>query len=70
MKQLQIFIISLVFTICISWFYSASSELVPPTAPLFTGMGTHHHAVTTKSTQAQRYFDQGKDTASHIVPSF
>lgn len=59
MKRLQIFIISLVFTICIGWFYSASSELVLPTAPLFTGMGTHHHAITTKSTQAQRYFDQG-----------
>ncbi|HHY86267.1 MAG TPA: hypothetical protein GYA07_12170 [Verrucomicrobia bacterium] len=28
-------------------------------APLFRGMGNHHHAVTTKSRTAQRYFDQG-----------
>jgi tetratricopeptide (TPR) repeat protein len=30
-----------------------------PIAPLFGGMGSHHHAITTKSRQAQRYFDQG-----------
>ncbi|HSF40088.1 MAG TPA: hypothetical protein VLT87_09865 [Thermoanaerobaculia bacterium] len=29
------------------------------TAPLLEGMGKHHHAVTTKSPLAQRYFDQG-----------
>nr|WP_238568968.1 hypothetical protein [Xenococcus sp. PCC 7305] len=29
------------------------------TAPFFKGMGTHHHAISTKSPQAQRYFDQG-----------
>lgn len=28
-------------------------------APLFDGLGRHHHPVTTKSKQAQRYFDQG-----------
>jgi len=28
-------------------------------APLFDGMGSHHHAVTTSSADAQRYFDQG-----------
>jgi tetratricopeptide (TPR) repeat protein len=28
-------------------------------APLFDGMGTHHHAVTTSSPWAQKYFDQG-----------
>ena len=28
-------------------------------APLFVGMGDHHHAVTTESELAQRYFDQG-----------
>ncbi|MEJ8569328.1 hypothetical protein [Elongatibacter sediminis] len=28
-------------------------------APLFDGMGDHHHPVTTSSTWAQRYFDQG-----------
>jgi tetratricopeptide (TPR) repeat protein len=28
-------------------------------APLFTGLGNYHHAITTKSPMAQRYFDQG-----------
>jgi tetratricopeptide (TPR) repeat protein len=28
-------------------------------APLFDGMGVHHHPITTKSPEAQRYFDQG-----------
>ena len=28
-------------------------------APLFDGMGNHHHSVTTSDSDAQRYFDQG-----------
>ena len=28
-------------------------------APLFDGMGDHHHAITTSDPDAQRYFDQG-----------
>lgn len=28
-------------------------------APLFDGLGKHHHPITTKSKPAQRYFDQG-----------
>lgn len=28
-------------------------------APLFDGMGDHHHPITTASADAQRYFDQG-----------
>ena len=28
-------------------------------APLFDGMGDHHHPITTESTGAQRYFNQG-----------
>jgi len=28
-------------------------------APLFEGMGDHHHAITTSEPDAQRYFDQG-----------
>jgi tetratricopeptide (TPR) repeat protein len=28
-------------------------------APLFDGMGTHHHPITTTDRDAQRYFDQG-----------
>ncbi len=59
MKRLQIFIISLVFTVSIGWFSSTSGKVMQPTAPLFTGMGDHHHQISTKSTQAQRYFDQG-----------
>lgn len=30
-----------------------------PVAPLFNGLGDHHHTVTTASKRAQRYFDQG-----------
>src|SRR2546423_6424075 len=29
------------------------------TATLMPGLGTHHHAVATKSPAAQRFFDQG-----------
>ena len=28
-------------------------------APLFSNLGSHHHRITTRSKQAQRYFDQG-----------
>ncbi|TFH42463.1 MAG: hypothetical protein E4H01_13435 [Lysobacterales bacterium] len=28
-------------------------------APLFEGMGNHHHPITTRDAMAQRYFDQG-----------
>ncbi len=59
MKRLQIFIMSIVFTVSIGWFSSASGKIKQPTAPLLTGMGEHHHEISTKSTQAQRYFDQG-----------
>lgn len=30
-----------------------------PTAPLFAGLGSHHHPITTGEPLAQRYFDQG-----------
>lgn len=30
-----------------------------PIAPLLEGLGDHHHPVTTKSPEAQRFFDQG-----------
>src|SRR5438128_1834324 len=35
----------------------ASTPSPPPM--LFDNLGTHHHAVTTGSPEAQRYFDQG-----------
>lgn len=31
----------------------------PPPAPLFEGLGDHHHPITTTEPLAQRYFDQG-----------
>ena len=30
-----------------------------PAAPIFDGLGRHHHPISTTSKQAQRYFDQG-----------
>jgi tetratricopeptide (TPR) repeat protein len=45
---------------------SAPSTAARPTtgapsrgAPLFDNLGNHHHPITTRSPQAQRYFDQG-----------
>ena len=35
----------------------ANAQKAP--APLFDGLGQYHHPVTTRSEQAQRYFDQG-----------
>lgn len=32
-------------------------------APLFAGMGEHHHTISTRDTAAQRYFDQGMTLA-------
>jgi len=37
---------------------TADGQSITP-APLFEGMGKHHHQVQTRSKQAQRYFDQG-----------
>ena len=36
---------------------AANAQKLP--APIFDGLGRHHHPVTTRSVQAQRYFDQG-----------
>ncbi|HEX5218015.1 MAG TPA: hypothetical protein VFZ59_00475 [Verrucomicrobiae bacterium] len=38
---------------------SASAGENTKPAPLFDGLGKHQHPITTKSKQAQRYFDQG-----------
>ena len=59
MKRLQTFILILFTTITLSLFISLSNNRAISTAPLFNGMGNHHHAITTKSSQAQRYFNQG-----------
>jgi tetratricopeptide (TPR) repeat protein len=38
---------------------ATSSGQAPDRVPLFDNLGTLHHAITTNSEQAQRYFDQG-----------
>jgi tetratricopeptide (TPR) repeat protein len=38
---------------------SDAAEAAKPLAPLFEDIGRHHHPITTRSPQAQRYFDQG-----------
>lgn len=35
----------------------------PSAVPLFTGLGNHHHPITTGVAEAQRYFDQGLSLA-------
>ncbi len=40
-------------------FAATNNKPAPSPAPLFKDLGRHHHAVTTKSKPAQRYFDQG-----------
>jgi tetratricopeptide (TPR) repeat protein len=36
-----------------------TAQETSPSVPLYKDLGKHHHAITTKSPQAQRYFDQG-----------
>lgn len=38
---------------------SLAKEAEPASVPLYDNLGKHHHKITTKSPQAQRYFDQG-----------
>src|SRR5258705_12915632 len=54
----------LVVALCILFALPAAAEHQPSRktadkVPLFDNLGTHHHAITTKSPSAQRYFDQG-----------
>lgn len=35
------------------------SQSAAPKAPLYDNLGSHHHAITTSSPDAQKYFDQG-----------
>ena len=39
--------------------HEAPAPAVSPTVPLLEGLGPLHHPVSTKSFEAQRYFDQG-----------
>lgn len=45
------------FVLCC--FFAASAFAAAPAVPLFRGTGNHHRVVTTRSPEAQRYFDQG-----------
>jgi hypothetical protein len=38
---------------------SHSTAQTKPSAPLFTDLGNHRHPMSTKSPQAQQYFNQG-----------
>jgi tetratricopeptide (TPR) repeat protein len=38
---------------------SSKPESTAPKAPLYTNLGSYHHPITTKSPEAQKYFDQG-----------
>jgi len=40
-------------------FLVSTAGATPPATPLFAGLGPHRRAVTTKSSPAQKYFDQG-----------
>lgn len=41
------------------WAAALSLMAEPPPAPLFNNLGNYQHAVTTRSPEAQRYFNQG-----------
>jgi len=54
----------LVVVLCILFALPAAAEhqhssKAATKVPLFNNLGTHHHAITTRSPSAQRYFDQG-----------
>jgi tetratricopeptide (TPR) repeat protein len=39
--------------------HAAPAQSLPKDARIFPGMGSYHHPISTKSPQAQRFFDQG-----------
>ncbi|MCW8194810.1 hypothetical protein F6455_08425 [Proteobacteria bacterium 005FR1] len=47
------------FFLVLFFLVSATAQSKSGRVPLFDGLGDHHHAVTTSSPLAQRYFDQG-----------
>lgn len=59
MKRWKIIILSLIFILSFSLFSSVAERSSQATTPLFNNMGNHHHSVMTRSSQAQRYFEQG-----------
>ena len=49
--------VTLLMTACLAQAHDHAAAAPP--ASLMAGLGTHHHAITTKSPEAQRFFDQG-----------
>ncbi len=50
---------AIAFSACSQIISIARAESPAKSAPLFDGLGSHHHPITTASPKAQRYFDQG-----------
>ncbi len=50
--------ISLLF-LALLWAAPSIAKEGEPSVPLYDNLGKHHHKISTKSPQAQRYFDQG-----------
>jgi tetratricopeptide (TPR) repeat protein len=46
-------------SIVLSVTHRAAADETVASVPLYKNLGKHHHAITTKSPQTQRYFDQG-----------
>jgi hypothetical protein len=65
MNRSQIFLISIFFTIGINLFSLVSGKAVRLTAPLFTVMGEHHYAITTKSSETQHYLEPKYTSSCH-----
>jgi tetratricopeptide (TPR) repeat protein len=47
------------FTLLVGCAEAATDQASEPVIGLIEGLGDHHHAVTTRSPEAQRFFDQG-----------
>lgn len=63
-RRTVLWIVSAAITMLMFMSYSAAqpklaTEIIDRTAPLFDDLGNHHHSISTKSPQAQKYFDQG-----------
>lgn len=59
MKKILIFIISIVLSISLSWFNLQGGKVEGVPTPLSDKTEHFHHSITTKSNQAQNYFDRG-----------
>jgi tetratricopeptide (TPR) repeat protein len=55
--MISTFISAVLMTACIAQAHDHAANTTPAT--LLPGLGTYHHAIATKSPEAQRFFDQG-----------